>query len=341
MTYDIQNPAPEPGLRAKKGVMLTWHAESFRSAATARVFGLTPHYLTPPGGGPLRKALFYPVALIRTLRLLRRERPGLIACMNLPAFLPLSAALYGVMTRTPVVMDFHSGGLTSPLWGRFGPLYRMIARRAPFTLCHNRVDADQIRSWGARVALTACLPVGLDRVTRRPAPTVPKILACCSFAPDEPIDLMFEAMRRAPEILFEVTGNYQKRGISADQLPSNVTLLGHLPYEEYLDRMAGSTGVLTLSDRPHIMQMAIHEALALGVPVLTNRSATLEPVLERAGVFCDLTAEGVLEGARGLVSVGPELRAVVPEIRSRRLKELGAELERVRDLAPNLFEGTT
>jgi glycosyltransferase involved in cell wall biosynthesis len=328
----------EPRLNTPDGIMLTWKAESFRSEATARVFGLDPFYIAPPArAGKLAKALFYPRAMVRTLMLLAARRPKAVFCMNQPAFLPIACAAHSLLTGAPVIMDFHSGALTNPVWRPFRRIYRSLVRRAPFTLCHNDTDAEQIRAWGGQPVRTICLPIGLDAVARRPAPERPRLLVCCSFAPDEPIRETLEAMRDCPEIHFEMTGNFRKSGLSPELVPGNVTLLGFLPYADYLDRMAASTAVLTLSDRPHIMQMAVHEALALGVPVLTNRSATLEAVLEGAGVFCQISRDGIARGAREIAARADALRAITPIIRQRRLDELSIELDRARALSPQLF----
>lgn len=329
----------EPILPLRDGVILTWAAESFRSHATAAALGLEPFWVPPPNGaGPLRKAFFYPVAFLRTLRLLRRRRPATVVCLNQPPFLPLACAVYGAITGTPYLMDFHSGAIGKRVWRPFRPLYKALVRRSPATLCHNHQDAAVIRAWGGRPVPLLSLPLGLDRTAGAPAPA-PTILAVCSFAEDEPTALMLEVMRARPEVRFRLTGRYQKAGLGPDSVPSNVTLLGFVPYETYLDELCAATAVMTLSTRGHIMQMAAEEALTVGVPILTNRSPAIEEVFGEAGVYCALTREGLLDGLDRVVAQAALLRGRVGRARAAQIVRVRAALLEVARRTPALFGG--
>lgn len=333
-------PKKDPILPLRDGIILTWAAESFRSQATATALGLEPHWIAPPpGAGPLRKAAFYPVAFWRTLRLLRRRRPRTVVCLNQPPFLPLACALYGLGSGAPFLMDFHSGALGKRVWRPFRPLYRWLLRRSPATLCHNHQDAEVVRAWGGRPVPLLSLPVGLDRVAEPDPPVTPTVLAVCSFAADEPTRLMLEVMSRRPGVRFLLTGRYAKAGLSPETVPGNVTLLGFLPYEAYLDALCAATAVLTLSTRGHIMQMAAEEALTVGVPVLTNRSPAIEEVFGDAGVYCDLTAEGLLAGVDRVVVEARLLRGQVRDARAAQLERVRVALTEAGRDRPDLFGG--
>jgi len=333
------SPSVKPIFPLRDGIILTWAAESFRSQATAAALGLEPVWLAPPHlSGKLRKALFYPVAFVKTLMILARRRPATVVCLNQPPFLPLACALYGWVSGAPFLMDFHSGAIGKRIWRPFQPLYRALVRRSPATLCHNHDDAAVVRSWGGRAVPLLSLPLGLEGCMAQPLPETPTILAVCSFAEDEPTELMLEAIRQRPDVKFRLTGRYAKAGLSQENLPPNVTLLGFIPYETYLRELCTATAVLTLSTRGHIMQMAAEEALTVGVPVLTNRSPAIEEVFGDAGVFCDLTLEGLMDGIDTVIRGAAELRVKVRASREAQITWVNTALREVSCENPNLFQ---
>ncbi|SEK94810.1 hypothetical protein SAMN04488032_108216 [Pacificibacter marinus] len=115
-------------------------------------------------------------------------------------------------------------------------------------------------------------------------------------------------------------------------------LLGFIDRSDYFKEMAAATAVVTLSDRPNIMQMAIHEAVSLGVPVLTNRSQTTEPLLEDGGVFCDLTSDSLAEAVRETVRSSEDLRTAARGLMPRRIADVQRELDAARAANPDLFK---
>lgn len=288
----VQHP---PVLRLEGAVMIAWAKESYRSTATARTFGAKIFLI--PGTerkGPIAKLGAYVANARKTLAILRCEKPRIIFCINLPVVLPLVCTAYAIFSHSRVVMDFHSGALSSRKWRYFTFAYRWIARRAPFTICHNRVDGDVVASWGAHVVHLLTLPQGeFPGHARRRRPGRPLFFFSCSFASDEPIALAIAAMASCPEYDFVISGNYRKHGLDQSAMPSNVALAGFMPYDDYLKTMAESTAVLTLSTRQHIMQMAVHEAITIEIPVIANDSAVLREVLGDAAVFCSLSKESL------------------------------------------------
>ncbi len=326
-------------LPLKDGLLMHWTRECFRCEATARALDIPVHYVWPKARqGALGTALRYLTSLGRTVALVRRERPRHVIMHNQPPFIALGVLLARLVNRHSIIMDFHSGGLTHPYWRRFAPFYRWLVRRSPFTFCHNRFDAEVIEGWGGRAVRLPVLPQSFDEVERRDAPDRPRLLAVCSFRPDEPIEMLLDAMARCPDVEFAMTGNYARRGLTPADMPANVTLLGFLEYTDYLRHFAASTAIITLSDRPHIMQMAVEEAISLGVPVITNESETLREALEGGGVFCALTADSVAQAVRQAVMEAAPLRDAARGLKGRREADAQAELDRLAADYPDMFE---
>ncbi len=326
----------------KNGLMLTWRKECFRSSATGLALAIPVHYIWPtPSRGPrlgtLGTVMRYLASIRESFSVIRREKPDIVVVHNLPAFLLITAMAARVVNRHQIVLDFHSGALTNPVWSKFLPLYRRAIRAAPFTLAHNPYDGRTIAQMGGRPCHMICLPRDIPGHAPQPARQPAQIMIVCSFAEDEPIKIMFDAAKACPDLQFGMTGNFAKRGLSPADAPDNVTLWGFMDRSDYFREMAQSMAVVTLSDRPDIMQMAIHEAVSLGVPVITNRSDTTQPVLEKAGVFCDLTSDSLAVAIRQAIAEQNSLRLAAQELKPLRIADTQTELDATRARIPELF----
>lgn len=326
----------------KNGLMLTWRKECFRSSATGLALGIPVHYIWPipkrgPRPGKLGTLMRYVASIRESFAIIRHEKPDVVVVHNLPVFILMTAMAARLVNRHRIVMDFHSGALTSRVWSKFLPLYRRAIRAAPFILAHNPYDGRAITQMGGQPCHMICLPRDIPGHAPRPARQPEQIMIVCSFAADEPIDMMFEAAKACPDLQFGMTGNFAKRGLTRADAPANVALWGFMERSDYFHEMARSVAIVTLSDRPDIMQMAIHEAVSLGVPVITNHSGTTEPVLEDAGVFCDLTSDSLAAAMRQAVAQQEPLRLAARRLKPRRIADSQAELDTARARTPELF----
>ena len=331
---DLHSEPPVATLSA--GLFVAWKADCFRSRATARTFGV-PIVLLGSGGGRLVR---YAQLMRQTWRVLGERRPRTILCLNQPPMLPMLCWLWALGHGATVVQDFHSGALTHRYWRPFRPIYWLMARVSPFTIAHNRLDASRLQRWGAGVSVLLTLPgpASAEKASERTQTNGrPRFLFVCTFASDEPVDAALQAFAARPEADFWVTGNFRKAGLDPATQPPNVRLLGFIDYAEYQQLMATSTAIITLSDRPHIMQMAVEEAITLGVPVLTNCSPTLEEALGDAGVFVEPTAVGIAAGVSEVLARADVLTRSAREARARCWTVVENELGRLRARHPELF----
>lgn len=331
-----------PQLSVHDGIMIAWKKECYRSSATARVFDIPTVFIWPEvsGAGPLVTAKRYWKSAKETVRVIKAHNPRTVVLLNQPPFIVLAALLARRSKPFELILDFHSGALSKPMWKPFAPMYRRVVRSAPFVIAHNRFDGESLADWGAKPVHFIALPRPFGPELRDAVPDDARILVVCSFADDEPIATLFEAMRRCPEIRFEVTGKHEKARDAIGIVPPNVTLLGFVDYDVYLQRFATATAAATFSTRPHIMQMAVHEAISLGVPVVTNESETLREVLEDGGVYCEIAADAIAEAFRSAVRRRVELRENARALLSRRNQALKSELDIVIERARNLLLGS-
>lgn len=329
-----------PVLKVDRGIMIAWKKECYRSSATAHTFGLTLAFI--PGTSEQKgfsKFIAYINSMIKTFLLLRREKPRSVFCLNQPPFLPLVCFLYTKFTVGNLILDFHSGALTKWYWKPFQPLYRYLVRRSSFILCHNRQDGAKITKWGGRSIHLLSLPEErFQGISYRPREGRPLIFFICSFAKDEIIEPALNAMFACTEIDFIISGNYRKYGLVPADLPDNVSFAGFIDYQKYLATMAQSTAILTLSNRRHIMQMAVEEALTIGTPVVTNNSPAIMEVLGDGAVYLnELESPFISSGLRYAVKNHEHLASAMINSKNIQFSRIADELATAKSISPSLF----
>ena len=307
-------PAPLSGAPAPADrLYIAWKAECFRSFQTAHLLRCALFLIRPdaPGGG-LGVVVRYVLSAVETGRILLRHRPRLVCVLNQPLPLAVMAAAYGKLCGARVVLDCHS----RPYQPNAGHLYRWcyqkLSRFVDLNINHNESDSAVVRSWFGKSAVLESIPAAL------PVDTPPAeeggggyVFCACSFAWDEPIDVVLDAARRLPEVEFRVSGNFRKFRGDLTNLPANLRLLGFIETADYYRQLVAADALVTLSRRNWIMQMAAEEALTAGVPVVTNHSPVLESVLGEGAVFVDLTGEALAAGiSRALADAGALRRGI-------------------------------
>ncbi|MBB5537472.1 glycosyltransferase [Rhizobium giardinii] len=328
-----------PKYPLRNSLMIAWKPECFRSASTAMLFGSKLCLIgSHKRHGKISLLFNYIDRMIATLRLLVRERPASVICLNQPPMLPMVCWLYSRFTGAAVIMDFHSGAISKPQWKIFLPFLRHVARKSPFTICHNRFDGKVVASWHARVLHILSIPRDeLGGVSYAPRGGRPLYLFSCSFAEDEPVDVAIEAMKSCPEFDFVISGNYRKRQLDPAAQPPNIRLAGFMDFSDYLATLAQSSAVISLSTRPHIMQMAIEEALSAGIPVVTNTSPTLSEVLGEGASFSDLDASSLAAAFRDVAECHALRAQGITKAKQAVYAQISNEISSVKQIHREIF----
>ena len=269
--------------------------------------------------------LRYPRSIVNTLVLLLRNRPRILFVQNPSMVLAAVAVLWGMLTKTFVVVDRHTTFLLNrederSLWlVVFKTLHHFTLRHADITVVTNDHLAGIVLEHGGRPFVLQdklpevdCDPVHLD---------VPEgtrtVLFICSFADDEPIKEVFEALRlgQGREVRLYVSGNPARA--SADLLaaaPSGVTFTGFLPDEEYLRLLCSVDMVLVLTTADYTMLCGCYEAFSAGKPLVTTNKDVLHQYFDGA-VFVDNSPAAIAEA---LAKPDAELREISDRIQRSR-----------------------
>ena len=287
-----------------KKVFLCWKSACTRSRNQAYHFGAKNIYILLFPGRRGLAALFvrYLGSFVITLQRLIQERPDVIFTLNQPPFLILAVYLYASVFRCKYILDSHSAAFNDKKWAWARPLYRFIARRAFLNINTNEHHRQLVESWGGKSIVMSDIPIDYDRHFPPQRVDRDSIAVVASFMFDEPIEAIWAAARKTPEIHYYVTGDEQKLTAQLrNACPTNIHLTGYLSTEDYLGLLTSVRGVMVLTTRNHTMQMGAYEALSLQQPIITSNWPILRESFGPSAVYVDNNPASIAAGARELM----------------------------------------
>lgn len=311
---------------------ISWMAHCRRSDTIAAALNGPSHLIRPRR--PNRAALRYPLQLVRSLRALRRDAPAAVMVASPPFLAPLAAWIYSSLRRVPFAIDAHSGVFNDPRWSWAMPLNRFLSRRAAATIVTGPHYRDLVASWGARPLVIGAVPCRFrEDVAPADLGEGVHVVFPCTWSFDEPVDRLFDAARRTPEVTVHITG--RPKGPAAAHVadaPDNVRLAGWLSDDEYTALMKGCDAVLALTSRDHTMQRAGEESLEVGKPLICSGWSLLRETFPQGALFVDNSADQLADALAEMARRHDELAEEMVALRPIRVADYERGLDELRRL---------
>jgi hypothetical protein len=266
---------------------------------------------------------------LRTVAILRRERPRAIAVM-LPPLPALLATLAARRRGTRIAADLHTGVFNDPKWSWACRLTLRLARRHA-VIVTNTYLAEASRRQGVLAFQVH------DVLSRDPGPGSPgerNVLCPLSFASDEPVQELLGAASAMPDTQWWVTG----RAPAGLQFPPNVKATGYVSDDEYWRFMGEANVVVALTTRPHTMQRAGYEALMRLRPLVTSDESVLREFHEDSALYTRLTAPDIAAAVDRALRDEDDLVERADRVLAARTREQQESLQQLREHL-ELFRG--
>ncbi len=236
---------------------------------------------------------------LETWRILQTQRPHIVLVQNPPIHCVLLAYAYCRQAGAGLVIDSHTGAFLDRRWRWSLGIHRWISRRALTTIVTNSALREVVEGWGA-----PCLVLG--HVPTEYPPGEPcrlngrfNIAVISTFAPDEPLETVYQAAGHLPDVGFYVTGDLRRAPIHLVQdPPANVTLTDYLPDSAYIGLLEAADVVMDLTTRNHTLLLGGFEAVSLGKPLILSDWPVLQEYFSKGAVHVPNTAEGLVAGVR-------------------------------------------
>jgi glycosyltransferase involved in cell wall biosynthesis len=226
---------------------------------------------------------------VRTILLLARRQPHILVVQNPSLVLAALCIVFRRMFSYRIIVDAHNEAVV-PFINRqpwVKALSHWILRRSDLTLVTNAQLADIVRQQGGT-------PFELPDRIPDPPRSIPRplsggfnVVLISTFAPDEPLTAVLEAVRGS-ELNLYVTGNHKKLGrVLAASVPENVTFTGFLAEDSYWGLLEAADAIVDLTMMPSCLVCGAYEALALGKPMVLSDDPAGVHLFGRAAVFTD------------------------------------------------------
>ncbi|HSJ56169.1 MAG TPA: glycosyltransferase [Anaerolineae bacterium] len=318
----------------KKKMVVAWVRRDQRSELLAQTIGGTAHFINRGQQGKLWQAPFrYVWQAWDTWRLLRRERPDIVFVQNPPIFSALVAYLYARLGGAEFGIDSHTAAFVAPRWNWALPLHRWLSRRALVTLVPNQSQGDIVQTWDVPYLVLGFTPGEYPPGEPYPLDGQFSVAVVSTYEADEPLDVVFQAAERLPDVDFYVTGDDRKADTAlVAQKPDNCHLTGYLSYDQYVGLLRGVDAVMDLTTRNHTLLMGGYEAVSFGVPLITSDWPVLRDYFSLGTVHVPNTVEGVYEGVQRARRDADRLCEEMPHLNARLVDEYSQKVERLRSL---------
>jgi glycosyltransferase involved in cell wall biosynthesis len=320
----------------RKGmVFISWAPFCSRSDSIAARLGGQSHMVYSPafGSNYATVLLKYLSQLVKTLRILFRERPAVVFVMTPPVSACLPAWIYARLTGASYVIDAHTGAFLDPRWKPLLFVHKWFSRGARTTIVTNEYMQSVVQGWGAAATIVRDVPVCFAPPASVRLDGGCNVTLVATFTRDEPIELFFRAAARVPEVQFHVTGNYKRAEAAVlAAKPDNVRLTGFLPDAEYVGLLLASDAVMALTTMDHTMQRGAYEAVYLGRPVITSDFDLLRRHFCKGTVHVANNAEAIAEGVRRMRDGRARYQAEVEELRHERLADWNRAESQLRQI---------
>lgn len=271
-------------------------------------------------GGRLQR---YAKSLLRTIRIIYRERPSLLFIQNPSLVLAGLAMVLRKILKLKVVMDAHNAGLR-PVEGKFRLLQcvaNVLVRNADLVLVTNTLMAEQVIAIGGNAfILPDPLPSMKKSETGRDGSESESkfvVVAICSWAEDEPVKEILDAAKKFPsDAVLYCTGNppqWAQKLVKKD-LPT-VVLTGFLSESDYVTMISQANCIIDLTNRDDCLVCGAYEAISVGVPFIVSDTSASRELFQSVGVLTANTASGIVDSVQIVKRNEPEVRSDVARFR--------------------------
>lgn len=253
----------------------------------------------------------YPLLMLRTIKILLRERPDIVITQTPPIFCPLSVFVYNHLFRhkkVKLIIDAHTQTFNKP-WTYFASLTKIIMNYASFVIVANSELQSVVQDRYDLKALVLEDMVPEFNILKnsntehdgnycnslKKRKDLFEIAVLSSFAKDEPIENVLESASQFPHISFYITGdisNLPKRFLKG---PANVVFTGFLTYNDYVSLLRQVDAIVVLTNREDTLLAGAYEALGAEKPLISFKSEPLRRYFYKGAVHTSNSSAGISE----------------------------------------------
>ena len=272
-----------------KSVVLSWSKYHRRNEVLAPLLDAEKVYFPACFKKKWLRPIDYLLLFLKTVMYLRKARPDVVIAQCPQSFIGLAA----YVARVPFVIDAHNATWQS-FWHRV-PGTRFLLRKAMAVIVHNAEMLAVARERDPK-AHYVVISDPLERIVSNVPRKKQQVMLICSFADDEPVDVLVELIRIMPEWDFVITGSISRIPSGLRQelegLP-NLTLTGFLSEQEYNEVLCSSACAVVLTTREGCQPCGACEAVSSDTPLVLSKNALTDQMFAGASSRVDHDPEAI------------------------------------------------
>ena len=308
-------------------VFLVWDRQSIRAYGISKHIGASLHFLfTSP-------RIWRPVLFIKTLKILRKERPRIIICQSPPISCAFIAMVYRYLfawtSKPKILIDIHTGAIMKP-WSK--NLSRLIMKHASVNIVINKEQQNLLiqKYKISSIVLEDPIPDFTNMLLsdrnqegyKIEQQAILNVAVVSSFAYDEPLQIVFDAASELPDVYFYITGDNK----NADEKlmikkPDNVIITGFLEYDTYVDLLRRVDVIMDLTTEYTSMVAGAYEAVALEQPLILTNWLPLKRYFNKGTLYIDNSSDDIRKAVMVARTKKEELSKEMHQLKIERTKE--------------------
>lgn len=289
----------------KKNIIIAWVAYQRRTESLAKYYDLDVYYHHYPWEEKYNflKPVSYIFKFIQTFITLFKTGAKFVFVQVPPTFPIYAVMIWCKITKAKYIVDCHNTMLYDDgPWIKF-PLAKYMLRKSAGVLIHNQDIMNRVQHLQLPAFLVPdpipeiAVDKSIQSIRGIDIQNEKYIIVPCSFAGDEPIQELFDAMELSSGTHFICTW-FKERLPAAFQhhIPQNLRLTGFLDEKEFNALHANAIGSIVLTTREGTQPSGAAEAIALEVPLIISDIATTRNLYNEAGIFVNNTASSIADG---------------------------------------------
>lgn len=328
--------------KAGKNLFLVWCPFQRRAQTLASAFDLEVHYYHYPWEerGKIFKAFSYIGKFLATMRDMIRNRPQYVFIQLAPAPLLYAAALYCKLTGARYISDCHNTMIYDGPFIKW-PLAKQLLRKSYILLVHNtdvqaHSDALNLPSRILRDPLPEMkVPEDVAVVSGISLKDTTYIIVPCSMAEDEPVQELFEAAAKVPEVKIVFTWYFNKLPLELrSKAPPNIEFTGFLEEPDFNALYANANAALVLTTREGTQPSGAAEAISLGIPLIVSNIKTTKRLYGDSPVYVENDPASIAQGIHYAMDNQDTVAHKVSSLKQDLVSDSVNQIEAIKKLLP-------
>jgi glycosyltransferase involved in cell wall biosynthesis len=292
-------------LKNTRSCWITWEIQT-RNRSIANLLGSDLYELISKRSRVAR----YIYLSLRTIKIIKNYQ--IIFVQNPSIVLATLATVVRILTRKTVIIDAHNSGIY-PLDGRskvLNFLTEFICKNADIVIVTNTALADKVIEYKGKPFVLPD-PIPNLKVQNRPRenPNEKYIFFICTWADDEPyLEVINAATKLSNQVRILISGKYAGKVSNKSNLPKNVTLLGFIDEDLYVQLLSNAIASIDLTTRNNCLVCGAYESASLSVPCIVTDNEINRLVFNSGFIYSKTDSDNIAKAIDYAVENNNELK---------------------------------